>query len=541
MIKAHKKLLSNKKLWILLIAILASIIFINPTFDEGVVIRSVASDSAAFDARPTPIPSPEAGIKPRAREQILQVNGVDINTVQEYISLTQNLAPNTTVSITTNKETYFLTTRPIYDNETNEVIEIQNLGIGVEEKASNNIRQGLDISGGTRVLIEPQGEITQEQLDIIITNIGQRLNVFGVGDVTVRSSRDLFGAPFIVVEIGGFTGDEITTLLSQQGVFEAKIGNETVFRGGEQDVLFVCRTADCAGIEPGSCRQISDSEHVCGYRFSITISSAAASRFADSTRNLAIMSDGGGRYLSENITLFLDGDEFSSLRIAGDLRGNAVTDISVSGSGSGASRSAATEDAIAGMRQLQTVLVTGSLPVELKIVKVDSISPAVGGGFVKNALLAGFLAIVSVILVVSIRYRTPKIIIPMSLTMLSEVLIIMGVAALINWNIDMAAIAAIIIAVGSGVDHQIVIVEETLNRAKGRNKYLSWEKKLAKAFFIIMAAYLTLVVALLPLWFAGAGMLRGFALTTIIGVSIGVLITRPAFAAMMQVILEKEE
>ncbi|MBW3001002.1 protein translocase subunit SecD, partial [Candidatus Woesearchaeota archaeon] len=55
------------------------------------------------------------------------------------------------------------------------------------------------------------------------------------------------------------------------------------------------------------------------------------------------------------------------------------------------------------------------------------------------------------------------------------------------------------------------------------------------AFFIIFAAYFTTVVAMLPLWFAGAGLLKGFALTTILGVSIGVLITRPAFAAIIQI------
>lgn len=528
-------------MWILVVVLAMSIIFINPGFSEGVSIRSVNPDSAASLASPQPIENPQGNVKPRSREQIREINGIPISTVEEYFEITNSLQPNQTVTITTNKDTYFLQTRPLIDNETGEVVGVENLGLVVETRPTTNIRQGLDIAGGTRVLLEPQGEVTNEELDIIITNIGQRLNVFGVGDVTVRSSRDLFGSPFIIVEIGGVTGDEITELLSQQGVFEATIGNQTVFRGGDQDILYVCRAAECAGIEPGSCRQISQDEHICGFRFSITLSSQAAQRFADATRDLPIRSDGFGRFLSENITLFLDGDEFSALRIAADLRGNAVTEISISGSGTGNSRNAAQEAAIADMRQLQTVLVTGSLPVELEIVKVDSISPVVGSGFVSNALLAGLLAIVAVISVVSIRYREPKISIPMSLTMLSEVIIILGVASLINWNIDMAAIAAIIIAVGSGVDHQIVIVEETLNRAKGKNKHLTWAKKIAKAFFIIMAAYLTLVVAMLPLWFAGAGLLRGFALTTIIGVSIGVLVTRPAFAAMMEQILDDEE
>jgi preprotein translocase subunit SecD len=39
---------------------------------------------------------------------------------------------------------------------------------------------------------------------------------------------------------------------------------------------------------------------------------------------------------------------------------------------------------------------------------------------------------------------------------------------------------------------------------------------------------------MLPLFWAGAGILRGFALTTIIGVTVGILITRPAFADIVE-------
>ncbi len=49
-----------------------------------------------------------------------------------------------------------------------------------------------------------------------------------------------------------------------------------------------------------------------------------------------------------------------------------------------------------------------------------------------------------------------------------------------------------------------------------------------------MTAYLTSVVSLLPLYWAGAGLLKGFAFTTIIGITAGVLITRPAFAEMVR-------
>jgi len=44
---------------------------------------------------------------------------------------------------------------------------------------------------------------------------------------------------------------------------------------------------------------------------------------------------------------------------------------------------------------------------------------------------------------------------------------------------------------------------------------------------------------MIPLLSAGAGLLKGFALTTIAGVSFGVFVTRPAFAAMVEVLFKE--
>ena len=57
--------------------------------------------------------------------------------------------------------------------------------------------------------------------------------------------------------------------------------------------------------------------------------------------------------------------------------------------------------------------------------------------------------------------------------------------------------------------------------------------------FIVMGAYLTTCAGMLPLWFAGAGLLKGFAFTTIVGISFGVLVARPAYAAMIEQLLKE--
>ena len=100
---------------------------------------------------------------------------------------------------------------------------------------------------------------------------------------------------------------------------------------------------------------------------------------------------------------------------------------------------------------------------------------------------------------------------------------------MIKWNLDLPSIAGILATIGTGIDQQIIILDEAR-----QNMSLSLKLRLKRAFAIILGAYFTAFVALLPLWWAGAGLLKGFAFTTIIGITIGVLITRPAFTEMVR-------
>ena len=224
------------------------------------------------------------------------------------------------------------------------------------------------------------------------------------------------------------------------------------------------------------------------------------------------------------------------MQISESLKGQEETQIQISGPGFGVSEEDAFTSAIKEMEQLQTVLITGSLPFKLEIVKVDTISPTLGQSFIKNIYLIGILSLLSVSAIIYYRYRKLVIIFPMIFTILSELFITLGVAALIQWNLDLLSIAGILAAIGTGIDDQIVIVDEVLS---GESKYLNWKERIKRAFSIILAAYATTAVAMIPLWNAGAGLVRGLAVTTIIGISIGVFITRPAFASIIEKILEK--
>ena len=575
-----KKLITNWRVILLAVFIVLSVITIHPTYSTGVAIRSVVINSSASIAG---IPQPQPNIQPVYRERVISINNRQIDDVESYYTFISTLAPNRTIQIKTTKGIYKLTTKEYFEtihlNETEErtitetleknvtingttqiinetvtnkikvpkTIQVskgtEDIGLRVYDAPKTNIRKGLDLQGGTRVLLQPETKLNQFDISVLIDNMKERLNVYGLSDIVIRDANDLppplgTGNQYIVVEIAGATEEEIRDLLARQGKFEAKIGNFTVFRGGN-DIVYVARSANEAGIDPVAGCSPSGSQWFCSFRFSITLSQDAAQRQADATSDLTIAYDpvsGKSDYLSEKLGLFWDDKKVDELTSGADLKGQAVTQIQISGSGVGANQQEAIFNSLQNMKRLQTILITGSLPVKLNIVKTDAISPVLGEGFVKNAVLMSLLAIVAVAIVVGIRYWKLMIAIPILITMLSEVIILLGVAAFIGWNIDLAAIAGILVAIGTGVDDQIVITDETL---KGETATVyNWKEKVKRAFLIIMLAYLTVVVAMIPLIVAGAGLLKGFAITPIIGVTIGVFVTRPAYSAFVEVMLK---
>lgn len=570
-----KQVLTNGRVIILLICLALGLFAINPQpWNEGVSIKSIARNSAAEFAG---FENPKTGLAPMGFERIIALNNKPIVDLTAYFDFVSSLEPNDTVSVKTNKGSYKITVLPKYRfvelnetefvkvNETVEVNEtingtvelvskiiekeveqpkvvqeligIEPLGFSVGPVAKSNLRLGLDLEGGTRVLLKPVEEASRDTLALMVDSLKERLNVYGLSDVVVTEvsdSPDFLGGGqrFVLVEIAGATEEEVRELLGKQGKFEAKIGNSSVFKGG-QDITYVCRTAQCSGLDPNrGCGQ-SPEGWGCSFMFSITLSPEAAERQASLTEKLSVVSGS----LSEQLVLFLDDQEVDRLSIAADLRGRAVTDIAITGGGAGLTEQTAIDDALKNMKRLQTVLISGSLPVKLEIVRVDSISPTLGNSFFKNSSLVLLFSIISVAVILMIIYRRTIIAIPIVFTALSEVFLTLSMAALIGWNIDLAAIAGIILAVGEGVNDQIVITDEAMRRES--DVVSNWKDRIKRAFSIIFSAYLTIVVAMLPLLFAGAGLLKGFAITTILAVTVGILITRPAYAAIVNLLIEK--
>lgn len=190
---------------------------------------------------------------------------------------------------------------------------------------------------------------------------------------------------------------------------------------------------------------------------------------------------------------------------------------------------------------LKIILQSGALPVATNIAGKSFISPTLGSEFIRQVLIAGLAALIAVAAIVFIRYRKIYISLPIILISFSEIIIILGVASVIHWTIDLAAMAGIIATIGTGVDHQIVITDESIMEKGGeKRKRKSIKKRVEHAFFIIFTSAFTTIGAMAPLAYLSLGMLRGFAVTTIIGLLIGITITRPAYASIAKIIFKNQ-
>jgi|Deesub1362A_J573_1020465.scaffolds.fasta_scaffold00790_21 preprotein translocase subunit SecD len=384
---------------------------------------------------------------------------------------------------------------------------------------------GWDLSGGSELKVKTEQPLpyvtpdgTTVTMELIVEIMTKRMNGLGIKDFSISP----WGNQYLIIDFAGIDPEQARELVERQGKLVVKVGNYTAFTGSE-----------LVRIAPYT-KSLSTGK----WEVPFTISEDAAQRF----REVAIkaLEDAGIDPASVTnfealandprvpwVEMYLDDMLVNSAPIGGSLwqefivAGKAPRDLVL--------ETGSDPEAEAQAKSVEVVLRSGALPIKLEVVSVSNVPPELGLQFAKNAMVAGIFAVITVALVIFLRYREVGIVLPIIATGISEVIIILGIASLIRWDLDLPAIAGIIAAVGTGVDDQIVITDEVLLQ-----RTYSMRSRIKRAFFIIFSAWFTTVAAMVPLFMIGMAALKGFALTTIMGVTIGVFITRPAYARIVE-------
>ena len=181
-----------------------------------------------------------------------------------------------------------------------------------------------------------------------------------------------------------------------------------------------------------------------------------------------------------------------------------------------------------------SVLKGGSLPVGISLGSVTTLPASLGEEFLQMSLIGIIIALVVISLFIGLRYMNIKTVLPIILISMAELVILLSILG--SFTIDLAAMAGIIAAVGVGVDAQIVITDELLKKDQR-----STHEKTDQAFTIIRTNVTVAALSMLPLLFSGLVEVIGFAISTIMGAILGYLLTRPAYAVIVEKVLGVKE
>ncbi|WP_436347416.1 preprotein translocase subunit SecD [Natronorubrum sp. FCH18a] len=396
---------------------------------------------------------------------------------------------------------------------------------GVEVDPDEDIRDGVTDS-------------TRAQM---VSTIQQKINAAGLDGGDAYESEQIGGNYYIVTEVPDMDPDELRELLSERGIVEVvayypedgEQTNQTVLEGD----------SDIATVDPPQA-----AERGSGYEVPVEVDSNAAPGFQDDMNDLGFTREGQGQCTlsgaEDGVDFDHEGQQYCLLTV---VDGEVIDAHSM---GQNLATPMANEEwasdpsfimGAPNQQQAQSLSVSlqsGSLaaPLDFDQEQTYSLSPALADQFKLYSLVIGALSVLTVSGVVFLRYRDVRVASPMIVTAMAEVVILLGFAALIRMPLDLSHVAGFIAVVGTGVDDLIIIADEVMDEGDVNSQRV-FESRFRKAFWVIGAAAATTIIAMSPLAVLSLGDLRGFAIITILGVLIGVLITRPAYGDILQRLL----
>ncbi len=185
-------------------------------------------------------------------------------------------------------------------------------------------------------------------------------------------------------------------------------------------------------------------------------------------------------------------------------------------------------------KQLANVLKYGSLPLSFESSEAETVSATLGLTSLRAGLIAGAIGLALVLLYSLLYYRLLGVLTALSLVasgaMVFGILVLLG--RYINYTLDLAGIAGLIIGIGTTADSFVVFFERIKDEIReGRSFRSAVPRGWARARKTILSGNAVTFLAAAVLYFLAVGQVKGFAftlgLTTILDVVVVFLVTWP--------------
>lgn len=447
----------------------------------------------------------------------VEVKNDSTGVLEESVAEKLNNTESTDVSVREEDSDVYsleITTRSATVQDVEEILDNMNISY-------QNVRKG----------------VTSETRSEAVRSLQTRIDTAGLSGGVVRQVELQDGTNLVLVEVPNLDRQETIDLITRRGEVRIDIYRFDAEKGKYETIEGVLTNEDFRNIgsadRPG---QGINSPHI-----DVTVESSSAERFQDVAVSSGVASPGGTR-----CTYDINPNETSPCLLT------VVDDEVVYSAGMTASLAQSMIDGdwslsqsfvlqannMSEARDLEENLQSGGLPapIDIESGEVSFVAPEQGEEFRLVATLIALVSTLAVALTVSLRYGDIKIALPMVLTAFIEVIILISIAVVLRYPVDVAVIAGFVAVIGTGVDDLIIIADRVIGGENPASSKRIFSRRFRKAIWIIMSAAGTTILALGPLAILNLRALQGFAIFTIIGVIAGVILTRPAYGDILRIL-----
>jgi len=381
-----------------------------------------------------------------------------------------------------------------------------------------NIKKGLDLQGGMQVVLSADmsninSQDRQTALDSARSIISRRVDMYGVSESSIKTS--VVDSDYrIIVELPGVSNPgEALDLIGQTAKLEfaTPVYESDPASPSAVPQLVDFQSVDLTGADLKSANVTFETEDR-SPAVSIEFKDAGKDKFANLTKE----------FLDKPLAIILDNQIISAPVVQTEITtGQAI----ITGKFT-------TKEA----KFLATQLNAGALPVSVSVISQKNIPATLGADSVKSSLTAGGIGLLMVVFFMSAYYGHLGIIASVGLVIYG--LITLAIYKLIPVTLTLPGIAGFLLSVGMAVDSNILIFERYKEEIRAKREWrVALELAFGRAWDSIRDANISTLMTGLVLFnplswnfLNTSGMVRGFALTLILGIIIslftGIIVTR---------------
>lgn len=344
---------------------------------------------------------------------------------------------------------------------------------------SLSIKQGLDLQGGTHVVLQavdtPDAKVTDDAVNRVVKVIERRVNELGLTEPVIQRQ----GKDRIIVELPGVKDPEkAIQMLGRTALLEFKdVSGKTVLTGKD--------------LKDSKAQVGQNSQAVVGLEFN----DEGAKKFGSLT----------AKNVGKPISILLDGEVLTS----------PVVQEAITGGKAQISGSRNVEEA----EHLAILLRSGSLPVKVEMMENRTVGPTLGQDSKDKSVKAFGIGIAGVFIFMLLFYRVSGLV--ADIILLLYVMLLLLVMRYLNATLTLPGIAGIILSIGMAVDANVLIFERFKEEIlAGKSLRSAMEAGFSRAFVTIFDSNVTTLMAALVLFYLGTGPIKGFAVTLALGVTL---------------------